>query len=47
MFDFDTGCDPITSPAHELLAEIGLTASAIRDLLDEPAPFDPRGGEEE
>ena len=47
MFDFDTGCDPITPCAHEILAEVGLTAGAIRDLLDEPAPFDPRGGEEE
>ncbi len=47
MYDLETNCDPITTCAHELLAEVGLTAAAIRDLLDEPAPFDPRGGEEE
>ena len=47
MYDFDTNCDPIIPPADEILAELGLTAGAIRDLLDEPAPFDPRGGEEE
>ena len=39
--DFDHLC------SAGLLAEIGLDARAIRDILVEPAAFDPRGDREE
>lgn len=33
--------------SEDLLAHIGLDARAIRHILDEPAAFDPRGGDGE
>ena len=43
MFDFDVE----VHPGGELLAELGLDHRAIRHILAEPAPFDPRGDAEE
>ena len=43
MFHFDT--DVQTGP--ELLAQLGLDSRAIRTVLEEPAPFDPRGDDGE
>ena len=43
MFDFD-----VEVPSGEdLLAHIGLDGRAIRSILEEPAPFDPRGDDRE
>ena len=35
------------NPASDLLAQLGLDGRAIRTILEEPAPFDPRGDEAE
>ncbi len=43
MFDSDT--QPPSGP--DLLALLGLDGRAIRTILEEPAPFDPRGDESE
>ena len=43
MFD----SNPDVPSAPELLAEFGLDSRAIRHILDEPAPFDPRGDDRE
>ena len=43
MFDFDT---PPRS-GSDLLEQLGLDGRAIRTILEEPAPFDPRGDEAE
>ena len=43
MFDFDVEAQS----GETLLAHIGLDGRAIRTILDEPAPFDPRGDAEE
>ena len=42
---FDSDSEVLNSP--ELLAQIGLDGPAIRHILEEPAPFDPRGDEAE
>ena len=42
---FDSAPDVLSSP--ELLAQIGLDGRAIRHILEEPAPFDPRDDEAE
>ena len=44
MFDFDTDAP---SGGTDLLAQLGLDARAIRTILEEPAPFDPRGDDGE
>ena len=38
MFDFDADVQTGT----DLLAQLGLDGRAIRTILEEPAPFDPR-----
>ena len=43
MFDFDTDVQTGT----DLLAQLGLDGRAIRTILEEPAPFDPRGDDRE
>ncbi len=43
MFDFDVQPQSGT----DLLAQLGLDARAIRTILEEPAPFDPRGDDRE
>lgn len=42
---FDSAPEVLSSP--ELLEHIDLDGRAIRHILDEPAPFDPRGDEAE
>ena len=42
---FDSDPEVLSSP--ELLAQICLDGRAIRQFLEEPAPFDPRGDEAE
>ena len=42
---FDSDPEMLSSP--ELLEHIGLDGRAIRRILDEPAPFDPRDDEAE
>ena len=42
---FDSAPEVLNS--LELLAQIGLDGRAIRHILDEPAPFDPRDNEAE
>ena len=44
MFDCDTDAP---SGGPDLLALLGLDGRAIRTILEEPAPFDPRGDESE
>ena len=44
MFDFDTDAP---SGGVDLLALLGLDGRAIRNILEEPAPFDPRGDDRE
>ena len=44
MFDFDAD---VQSGPDLLLAQLGLDGRAIRTILEEPAPFDPRGDEAE
>ena len=39
MFDFDVE----VHSGSPVLAELGLDSRAIRHILAEPAPFDPRG----
>ena len=41
MFDFDVE----VHSGSDLLAQLGLDGRAIRTILEEPAPFDPRGDE--
>ncbi|MCY3730609.1 MAG: hypothetical protein OXF98_04640 [Rhodospirillaceae bacterium] len=41
----DSAPEVLSSP--ELLAQIGLDGRAIRRILEEPAPFDPRDDEAE
>ena len=43
MFDFDA----VVPIGTEVLALLGLDGRAIRTILEEPAPFDPRGDAEE
>ena len=43
MFDFHA--EAPSGP--ELLAELGLDTRAIRTILEESAPFDPRGDDKE
>ena len=43
MFDFDVE----VHTNSDLLAELGLDGRAIRHILEEPAPFDPRGDDRE
>ena len=43
MFDFDVE----VHSGSPVLAELGLDTRAIRHILAEPAPFDPRRDEEE
>ena len=43
MFDFDVE----VHSGSDLLAQLGLDGRAIRTILDEPAPFDPRGDDGE
>ena len=38
MFDFDVE----VHSGSDLLAQLGLDGRAIRTILEEPAPFDPR-----
>ena len=44
MFDFD-----VEAPCGgaDVLALLGLDGRAIRTILEEPAPFDPRGDDRE
>ena len=42
---FDSAPEMLSS--SELLAQIGLDGRAIRHILDEPAPFDPKDDEAE
>ena len=44
MFDSDTDAP---AGGADLLAQLGLDARAIRNILEEPAPFDPRGDDRE
>ena len=44
MFDFDV---EVPSGGPDLLALLGLDGRAIRTILEEPAPFDPRGDDRE
>ena len=43
MFDSDVE----VHSGSDLLAQLGLDSRAIRHILTEPAPFDPRGDEAE
>ena len=43
MFDFDVE----VHSGSDLLAQLGLDGRAIRTILEEPAPFDPRGNDGE
>lgn len=43
MFD----SNPEVQSSSELLAQIGLDGLAIRHILEEPTPFDPKGDEAE
>ena len=43
MFDFDL----VVPTGTEMLSLLGLDGRAIRTILEEPAPFDPRGDAEE
>ena len=44
MFDFDIEAP---SGGAGVLAQLGLDGRAIRTILEEPAPFDPRGDDRE